>query len=97
MFPAEALERCREGAIALPPPTWTTLRALGESTSVGDALEWARAQRAPRVQPNVIERDDATRIIALPGDPLCPPVAGFEPVEKRFILSGGRWRPIDPD
>ena len=97
MLPAEALERCREGAIALPPPTWTTLRALGALTSVDDALAWAMAQSAPRVQPHVIERDDATRIIALPGDPLCPAVAGFEPVEKRFILSGGRWRPIDPD
>jgi 8-oxo-dGTP pyrophosphatase MutT (NUDIX family) len=97
MLPEEALDRCREGAIALPPPTWTTLRALSALTSVDAARAWAQSQKAPRVQPNVIERADATRIIALPGDPLCPAVEGFDPMEKRFVLSGGRWRPIDPD
>jgi 8-oxo-dGTP pyrophosphatase MutT (NUDIX family) len=97
MDPAEALDRCRRGAIALPPPTWTTLRALSALPTIDAARAWAAAQRAPRVQPNVIERADGSRIIALPGDPLCPPVDGFEAPETRFVLSGGRWQPVDPD
>jgi hypothetical protein len=43
----------------------------------------------------VTERADGTRLIALPGDPLCPPIAGFDAPEKRFLLEGGRWRPVD--
>jgi len=30
----------------------------------------------------------------LPGDPGCPPVDGFEAEERRFVLEGGRWRPV---
>jgi len=89
--PAEALERCRAGEFALPPPTWTTLRALSAFARVEDAQAWARAQRAPRVQPCVEARPDGTRVIMLPGYPGCPPVDGFEAAERRFVLEGGRW------
>ncbi len=95
--PEEAIERCRGGEIALPPPTWTTLRALSRFQGVEEAEAWARQQRAPRVQPRVVERADGTRCIMLPGDPSCPPVAGFAASETRFLLENGRWRPVEPD
>ena len=92
--PADAIERGRRGDIGLPPPTWTTLRALSRFAHIDDALAWARAQRAPCVLPRVTQREDGTRIIMLPGDPECPPVDGFEAEECRFVLEQGRWRPI---
>lgn len=92
--PADALERCRAGELALPPPTWTTLRALSAFARLDDAQAWARAQRAPRVQPCVDERPDGTRVIMLPGDPGCPSVDGFEASERRFVLEQGRWTPV---
>jgi 8-oxo-dGTP pyrophosphatase MutT (NUDIX family) len=94
--PDAAIARCRVGEIALPPPTWTTLRAVARYRSVDDVMEWARTCTVPRVQPSVIQRGD-TRIILLPGDPACAAVAGFEAAERRFTLEGGRWRPIDPE
>ena len=94
IYPAEAIERCRAGAIALPPPTWTTLRALSQFQRLEDAAAWAREQSAPRIQPRVVEREDGGRIIALPGDPLYPPVEGFVAIDTRFLLENGRWRPV---
>jgi 8-oxo-dGTP pyrophosphatase MutT (NUDIX family) len=94
IYPQEALERCRRGEMALPPPTWTTLRAMSQRRDVDDAWAWASSQPVVRVQPRVVERADGARIIALPGDPLCPPLAGFDVPEKRFLLENGRWRPI---
>ena len=95
--PAAAIARCLRGEIALPPPTWTTLRALSRWQTVEEAWRWARAQPAVRVQPCFAERGDGTRVVMLPGDPDCPAVAGFEAEERRFLLQNGRWRPIDPD
>jgi 8-oxo-dGTP pyrophosphatase MutT (NUDIX family) len=92
--PAEALERSLRGEIALPPPTWTTLRALARCPSVEAAWAWAQSQPVARVQPRVTERSDGARIIALPGDPLCPAVDGFEAEETRFLLENGRWKPL---
>ena len=95
MTAQEAIERCRRGEIALPPPTWTTLRALSRCSSIEEAWRWAQAQQAPRVQPCFLERGDGTRLVLLPGDPLCPAVDGFEAEETRFLLENGRWRPIE--
>jgi 8-oxo-dGTP pyrophosphatase MutT (NUDIX family) len=92
--PAEATERCLRGEIALPPPTWTTLRALALCRDVNAAWQWARTQRLPRIQPRVLEHGDGTREIVLPGDSEFPAVAGFQPRETRFLLKGGRWRPL---
>jgi 8-oxo-dGTP pyrophosphatase MutT (NUDIX family) len=94
MYADEAIEQCRAGAIALPPPTWTTLRALSQFQRLEDARAWARAQSAPRIEPRIVERNDGTRIIALPGDALYPPVEGFAVTETRFLLENGRWRPV---
>jgi 8-oxo-dGTP pyrophosphatase MutT (NUDIX family) len=94
--PDDAIDRCLHGDIALPPPTWTTLRALSRLESVEEAWEWAQAQNVPRVQPCFRERADGTRVVMLPGDPECPPVEGFAAEETRFLLANGRWRPIDP-
>jgi 8-oxo-dGTP pyrophosphatase MutT (NUDIX family) len=92
--PAAAIARCRDGDIALPPPTWTTLRQLERFATVEDAMQWARACGAvPRVEPGFIQQGE-TRIVLLPGDPGCPDVAGFSAEETRFLLEGGRWRPV---
>ena len=95
--PTDALDRCRRGDIALPPPTWTTLRALSRLGGVDAPGEWAMAQAVPRVQPCFRQEDDGTRLVMLPGDPLCAPVEGFDAEETRFLLDNGRWRPIDPN
>jgi 8-oxo-dGTP pyrophosphatase MutT (NUDIX family) len=90
--PEDAIEQCRRDEIALPPPTWTTLRTLARYSSVDEVLGWARRTRIVRVQPGFIKREDQT-LLTLPGDPLHPPLAGFEtPEETRFILENGRWR-----
>ena len=96
MRPAEALDRCLAGEIALPPPTWTTLRWLSRCASVEEAWQWAvsRPRPVPRVQPCIDDRGDGTRVIMLPGDPRCPAVAGFAAAETRFELANGRWRPV---
>jgi 8-oxo-dGTP pyrophosphatase MutT (NUDIX family) len=97
MHPAEALERCRAGEIALPPPTWTTLRTLSRLGSVEEAQAWARVQSAPPIQPRVVGREDGARIILLPGDPSYAAVDGFVATETRFLLEDGRWLPVPPD
>ena len=93
--PAEAIEQCRQGSIALPPPTWTTLRALERFADVDTAMTWARSLAVPRIEPRVVVNDDA-KIIILPGDADFTAVPGFEPIDTRFVLEGGRWRPLRP-
>lgn len=91
--PGEALTRCRHGEMALPPPTWTTLRQLERFATVNDAMAWARTSPVPRIQPKSMFEGD-TRFVTLPGDPSYPAVAGFTPRETRFAIENGRWRPI---
>ena len=92
MDPEDAVERCRRNDIALPPPTWTTLRTLEKLTSVDEAIAWARARQLVRIEPGFISNEEVT-MLTLPGDPTFPPVEGFEtPEETRFILTDGRWR-----
>jgi 8-oxo-dGTP pyrophosphatase MutT (NUDIX family) len=94
--PAEAVARCRREEIALPPPTWTTLRALARFSTVDDVMAWARSRRVVRVQPGFI-KDAQHTMLTLPGDPTYPAIEGFEtPEETRFILADGRWRPVSP-
>lgn len=93
--PSEAVARGRRDEIMLAPPTWTTLRRLERFATLGDAMRWARASRAGRVQPRLFERD-GQRELALPGDPLYPPVEGFDtPTETRFLFLNGRWKAIE--
>ena len=92
--PSDALARCLDGGIALPPPTWTTLRWLESFRDVGAALAWAGQKRVPRIEPGFIQ-DGATRIVTLPGDRTMPRVDGFDAPETRFRLAGGRWTPVD--
>lgn len=94
--PAEGLDRCRRGEIALPPPTWTMLRTLSRFPAPAAVWRWASTCRVARVQPGFQVRDDGTRLVMLPGDPLCPPVEGFAAEETRFLLKDGRWIPIEP-
>ena len=91
--PGEALTRCRHGEIALPPPTWTTLRQLEKFATVDAAMAWARACPVPRIQPKSIFQGP-TRIVTLPGDPSYPAVEGFSPRETRFAIENGRWRAL---
>lgn len=95
--PAEAVERSRREEIALPPPTWTTLSALARFDSIDEVLRWARGKPTPRVQPGILKRGDEI-LLLYPGDPLYPPIEGFEtPEETRFALTNRRWRPVRPE
>jgi 8-oxo-dGTP pyrophosphatase MutT (NUDIX family) len=94
MDPADATERCVRNEIALPPPTWTTLRTLSKFRRTDELMQWARRRRVVRVEPTFIKTDTET-MLTLPGDPTCPPIEGFEPVEEtRFRLEDGRWRAV---
>jgi 8-oxo-dGTP pyrophosphatase MutT (NUDIX family) len=90
--PADAIARCRRDEIALPPPTWTTLRQLEVFATVEDVMAWARTREVPRVQPGFIQ-EGSQRIVLLPGEPGVEKVAGFEARETRFLLENGRWIP----
>ncbi|HEV8318731.1 MAG TPA: hypothetical protein VGQ10_15050 [Vicinamibacterales bacterium] len=92
--PVEALARCRRDDIMLPPPTWTTLQMLAEFRTVDEVMRWARHRRVVRVEPGFLTIDGRT-LLTLPGDPLHPPLDGFEtPGETRFELDNGRWRAV---
>jgi 8-oxo-dGTP pyrophosphatase MutT (NUDIX family) len=94
--PGRALREADEGAIVLPPPTWTTLRELEPFRSVDDVLAWARQRPVVRRQPLFLEHD-GMRLLVLPGDPLHPDPPGAAPVpDARFVQIEGRWRARHP-
>jgi 8-oxo-dGTP pyrophosphatase MutT (NUDIX family) len=95
--PSDAIARCRNGEIMLPPPTWTTLRRLERHATLDDALEWARATPIVRIEPHLLT-DGTRRILTLPGDPTFATVAGWVvPNETRFEIQEGRgWLPMRP-
>jgi 8-oxo-dGTP pyrophosphatase MutT (NUDIX family) len=91
--PADAIARCRAGAIALPPPTWTTLRTLERFSTMDDVIAWARTRRIVPVQPKMMDAEGGT-LLVLPGDPQYPAIADFEtPVDTRFLFANRRWTP----
>jgi 8-oxo-dGTP pyrophosphatase MutT (NUDIX family) len=94
--PAAAIERSRAGLISLPPPTWTTLQMLAKCESTDAVFDWARRKPIPRVQPRFEKQGDRT-LLFYPGDPMYPPVEGFEAEETRFVLEDRRWLPVAPD
>lgn len=96
LTPSDALACCRAGEIALPPPTWTTLRQIERHATVADVMAWARQRAVHRVEPEVVERG-ASRVIVLPGDPMHPAVDAIDTPERRFLLVDGRWRPMSAD
>jgi hypothetical protein len=49
-----------------------------------------------RVQPRFEKRGEQT-LLFYPGDPMYPPVEGFEATETRFLLQNRQWIPITPD
>ena len=91
---AEAIDRCRQGAMMLPPPTWTTLKRLARFASMDDAFGWARSTPIVRVQPHLV-REDRKATLTLPGDPSYPASPGWEvPEDTRFVLEEGKgWKP----
>ena len=94
--PADAVERARQREIALPPPTWTTLRTLAKFSSIEEVLRWATRKPIPRVEPMFLREGDMTMLL-YPGDPLYPAVDGFDtPEETRFVLENQRWMPVRP-
>lgn len=91
--PADALMRARNNEIVLPLPTWTTLRELEGFGSVDEALAWARRRLIRRREPMPVEYGGG-QMLVLPGDPLHPdPVQEERPVDTRFVVVDGRWRP----
>jgi len=94
LAPSVAIARAEGGAIALPPPTWTTLLRLARFSSIDEAWAWASATSIHAIHPGFVRDGDSTTF-TLPGDPTFPPIAGAEPFEHtRFQLVGGRWRPV---
>lgn len=93
--PSDAIARCQRGEIMLPPPTWTTLRRLGQLATLTAALEWARSTSIVRIEP-ILVTDGTRRMLTLPGDPTFPTMAGWDvPEETRFLLEEGRgWLPV---
>jgi 8-oxo-dGTP pyrophosphatase MutT (NUDIX family) len=93
--PTAAIERCRRGEIALPPPTWTTLRRLSRLHSIPEVLDWARQTRVVRVQPQ-FNQSGNRRMLTLPGDPLYPTIPGWDvPEDTRFVFEEGKgWKPV---
>ena len=92
--PADAIARCRNDEIMLPPPTWTTLRRLTAFASLDELFEWARTKPIVRVQPE-FSRTEQETVLTLPGDPAYPTMPGWEiPEDTRFRLENGRWRPV---
>ena len=96
LAPLAAIERSRDGRISLPPPTWTTLSMLAKFDSLDAVFDWARRKPIPRVQPRFEKRGDQT-LLFYPGDPMYPPVEGFDAADTRFVLENRRWRPISID
>ena len=95
MTAADALARCARGEIALPPPTWSTLRDLARFDTVDAALASTRDRAIFRREPRFFEEGGA-RLLALPGDPLYPApdaerMTHVHP-ETRFLLEGDGWR-----
>jgi 8-oxo-dGTP pyrophosphatase MutT (NUDIX family) len=68
MRPADALAAGERDELMLVFPTIKHLEKLAEHGSVGDALEAARNRRVEPVQPRVVVRDGAARVV-LPGEP----------------------------
>jgi hypothetical protein len=69
---------------------------LSRFGSIEEVMEWARQKPIPRVQPRFERRGEQT-LLFYPGDPMYPPVDGFDATETRFVLENRRWRPITPD
>ncbi len=93
--PAEAIGRAMRGEIALPPPTWTSLRELEPLPSAAAALAWAARRPVVRREPKVAVVDGESMVL-LPGDPLFPD--GWleaPPRETRFLKRGATWWAID--
>jgi 8-oxo-dGTP pyrophosphatase MutT (NUDIX family) len=88
---ASALAGARASQIALPPPTWTTLREVEPFASVDEALAWARARQVVRREPTLFDQD-GRRMLVVPGDPVAPERSSDgPPSETRFVLVNGRW------
>jgi 8-oxo-dGTP pyrophosphatase MutT (NUDIX family) len=93
--PEEAVDRARAGDIVLPPPTWTTLRALGDHSTLPSVLEWARSTPIARIEPRLVS-EGGRKMLTLPGDAFFPAIEGWPiPRETRFVLEEGRgWLPV---
>ena len=90
----DALSRGARGEIALPPPTWSTLRDLARFDSVDAALASTRDRVIFRREPRCVE-EGGVKMLLLPGDPLYPApdaerVTHVHP-ETRFVLEHERW------
>jgi 8-oxo-dGTP pyrophosphatase MutT (NUDIX family) len=95
LTPAAALDRCTQGHIMLPPPTWTTLKRLQRHQTMEELFAWARSVAfIPPVQPRFLD-DPERKVLTLPGDPTYPTIDGWEvPEDTRFVLQDGQWRPV---
>ena len=95
LAPSDAISRCLRREIALPPPTWTTLREIEPLRDVEAILAWARTREVAVREPRLFVRGDR-RLLVLPGDPLCDEAAVEPPrSETRFELRHDRWIAVE--
>lgn len=80
--PSDAVAESRRDAIALPPPTWTTLRTLERFSSIDAAMAWAKNREVIPVKPLFAKREGISTLTLPDG------IA----TETTFVLEGGRWK-----
>jgi 8-oxo-dGTP pyrophosphatase MutT (NUDIX family) len=96
LSPADAIDRCVNREIMLPPPTWTTVKRMMRYRTLEELFDWAgRLKLIPAVQPGFFKDDQGRPVLTLPGDASFPTIEGWEvPEETRFVLQDGRWLPV---
>ena len=80
--PADAVAESRSGAIALPPPTWTTLRTLERFPTIDAAFAWAKTRQVIPVRPHFTTLNGISTLTLPEGTA----------AETTFVLEGGRWK-----
>ena len=88
--PEDALKKAREGEFPLAPPTWWTLKELGECGTLDKVRQILGTRSARAIQP-VLEADESGNwMLKLPGHPDHPePKIPGLPIAVRF--DQGRW------
>lgn len=94
MTPRQALRAYYQREIDLIPPQIISLMHLTLYGDAGQALQQARRQPPPRIQPHIIQ-DAGQLTMCYPGDPMHPLHARAFPAEvpTRLLLRNGRFEP----
>lgn len=94
LAPQEALQAYYRGEISLIPPQIISLMHLSLYGSAGEAMQAAREQAPPLIEPRLL-KEDGQLAMCYPGDPMHPADARAFPgmVPTRLLLRNGRFEP----